>query len=145
MFCTRLPSDGLLLAIEGRGIIYAAVWGDYVMCRWMLLVLVASAGCSTHPVADFLDIVKPAPQMAPIAAMASPRIPTSARYRALPVPSMTSPWMMRMSYVAAVFAVAALVAEGGAADVQVRARKTAKAERICKESSAWERGRLARS
>ena len=77
MFCTRLPSDGLLLAIEGRGIIYAAVWGDYVMCRWMLLVLVASAGCSTHPVADFLDIVKPAPQMAPIAAPVAPCLPSA--------------------------------------------------------------------
>jgi hypothetical protein len=38
-------------------------------------LILACAGCSTHPVADFLDVVKPAPAVCPTAAPAPPVLP----------------------------------------------------------------------
>jgi hypothetical protein len=40
---------------------------------WPLVLL--CAGCSTHPIADFLDVVKPAPSVCPPAAPAAPALP----------------------------------------------------------------------
>ena len=46
------------------------------MGRIAPLAVVLLAGCSTHPIADFLDVVKPAPQLNPHAAPAAPCLPT---------------------------------------------------------------------
>src|SRR3954465_8715787 len=91
-------------------------------------------------------IVDVALERSPIAAMASPRIPTSARYRALPVPSMMSPWTMRMSYVTAFgFGVADLLGEAGPAAVQVRARRRTNVKRIAVDSCKRESRHISRS
>ena len=42
----------------------------------VLLAVLAAAGCSTHPIADFLDIVKPAPAFCPPAAPPAPVLPS---------------------------------------------------------------------
>jgi hypothetical protein len=46
------------------------------MRRWMILLPFALAGCSTHPIADFLDIVKPAPPLGPVANPVEPCLPS---------------------------------------------------------------------
>jgi hypothetical protein len=54
---------------------------------WMLLPLLA-AGCSTHPVADLLDIVNPAPPFVSAAVPAAPPLPAFA---AVTTPPATGP------------------------------------------------------
>jgi hypothetical protein len=46
------------------------------MRRFGPLLILAFAGCSTHPIADFLDIVHPAPPVCPQTAPPAPMLPT---------------------------------------------------------------------
>jgi hypothetical protein len=46
------------------------------MRRFGPLLMLVFAGCSTHPIADFMDIVKPAPPICPPAVPAAPMLPT---------------------------------------------------------------------
>jgi hypothetical protein len=46
------------------------------MGRILPLAVLLFAGCSTHPIADFLDVVKPAPQLSPQAAPVAPGLPS---------------------------------------------------------------------
>jgi hypothetical protein len=39
-------------------------------------LIVICAGCSTHPIADLLDVIKPAPSFCPATAPAPPALPT---------------------------------------------------------------------
>jgi hypothetical protein len=46
------------------------------MGRILALLVLLFAGCSTHPIADFLDVVKPAPSVCPPTAPVAPGLPT---------------------------------------------------------------------
>lgn len=59
------------------------------MRRFIPLAVMQLAGCSTHPVADFLDVVKPAPAFCRPTAPVAPAIP--AYPAAAPVTSPPAP------------------------------------------------------
>ena len=48
------------------------------MRRFLTLLPLMAAGCSTHPVADLLDIVNPAPPFVQAAVPIAPALPTFA-------------------------------------------------------------------
>jgi hypothetical protein len=59
--------DGMSTRFSGEG---------QGMGRCLPLLVVLFAGCSTHPIADFLDVVKPAPPACPPTAPIAPALPT---------------------------------------------------------------------